>query len=237
MSLTIRHIPYSRPEHGRDFWIIDDALADPDAVSARGYGREDWISGFPVRPERWPGQRSRGALLPDELTRLEDRVRQLTGEPDLGRGVAPAGAALDHDVFQLVGGADSGARPHTDARSLATFAGVLYLTPDAPPDAGTSFYRFRAPNGELGGNHVPPPYENLVDAMGVQRLPAEAWAEDLRVDNRYNRLLVYRANFVHSATRYFGRKPKARRLTALFFWLSPPRAPQPPSPPISSSMG
>ena len=44
----------------------------------------------------------------------------------------------------------------------------------------------------------------------VARLPMEAWVEDVRLENRYNRLVVYRAGFVHSATRYFGRKPKAR---------------------------
>ena len=235
----MRSIPYTRPQLGRDFWLISDALPDPDAVAARARAREDWIQGFPHRPERWPGSRSRHALTPDELALVDDRVRAVTGEPSLGLGVAPAGAALDHNVFQLVGGAESGARPHTDARSLATFAGVLYLSPGAPLDAGTSFYRFRAPNGELGGNHVPPPFENLVDAMGVSRLPPEAWAEDMRVDNQYNLLLVYRANFVHSATRYFGRKPAARRLTALFFWLSPPaaEAAQGAEPPISSVIG
>lgn len=217
----VADIPYTRPEHGRHFWLIPDALPDPDAVVTEARARQDWIDGLPRRPERWPGMRSKPALAPDALAALEARVREVTGETTLGQGVAPAGAALDHNVFQLVGGADSVARPHTDARSLATFAGVLYLNPDPPPDAGTSFYRYRAPDGALGGNHVPPPFENLVDAMGVQRLPPQAWAEDLRVDNRYNLLLVYRANLVHSATRYFGRKPAARRLTALFFWLSP----------------
>lgn len=222
MPPSIRDIPYRRPEPGRDFWILDGALPDPDAVSARGYGRESWVAGFPTRPERWPGHRSSDALTPDELEALEARVRAETGEAMLGRGAAPEGAALDHNVFQLVGGAESGARPHADARSLATFAGVLYLTPEAPLDAGTSFYRFRHPDGHLGGNHVPAHCENLVDALGVQRLPMEAWVEDVRLENRYNRLVVYRAGFVHSATRYFGRKPKARRLTALYFWLCPP---------------
>lgn len=215
-----RALPYQRPLEGRDYVVIDNFLPDPLAVAAAAHARADWVEGFPHRPEMWPGRRTRPGLAPSELENVDAVLREWTGVAAFRQADVGPGAALDHNVFQLVGGAESGPRPHTDSRLLAHYAGVLYLTPDAPPDAGTSFYRLRNPNGSLGGNRCPEGAANLVEALGVTKLPLEAWVEDVRVDNRFNRLLLYRADIVHSATRYFGRKPKARRLTALFLWMA-----------------
>jgi hypothetical protein len=76
------------------------------------------------------------------------------------------------------------------------------------------------PDGTLGGNLCPPPYANLVEALGVTRLPLEAWREEVRVPNVFNRLLVYRSNLVHSATAYFGTTHREKRLTIVFFWMA-----------------
>ncbi len=96
---------------------------------------------------------------------------------------------------------------------------MLYLHPFPPTiHAGTSFFRLRMPDGRLGGNLCPPGKFNLKDALGVPSLPTNAWAEELEVHNVFNRLLLYRADLVHSATTYFGMHPKQKRMTAVFFW-------------------
>jgi Family of unknown function (DUF6445) len=219
-SLNVAGLAYEELVMGRDFWVIDDVLADPDAVRARNLDRRDWLAGFPYRPEMWPGLRAADALEPDELASLQDLVLRCTGARRLDQGWTPPGERLDHNSIQLVGQGESGPRPHTDSRRLCRYAAVLYLSPAAPPDAGTSFYRLLGPEGALGGNRVREPYANLVEALGVSRLPLQAWAEDLRVENRYNRLVLYRGDLVHSATRYFGVEPRDRRLTAVFFWMA-----------------
>ena len=105
-------------------------------------------------------------------------------------------------------------------QAKTTYDEVIYLTPDAPPQAGTSFYRLRLPNGALSGNICPPPHANLREALGITGLPLQAWSEELSVPNVFNQILLYRADLVHSASGYFGIEPQARRMTAVFFWMA-----------------
>ena len=213
-------LTYRKPQLGRDYWIKDDILADPLAVSQRCYAQSAWELGAPHRPEPWPGMRAAGALLPDELALVEAWVKQVTGARRLWQEATPEGATLNHNYAQLVGMAESGPRPHTDSRKLCRYAAVIYLTPEPEPDGGTSFYRLRYPDGALGGNICSPPHANLREALGVKGLPLEAWQEETRVDNKFNRMLLYRANMVHSASRYFGFDHADKRMTAVFFWMA-----------------
>ncbi|MFE7193727.1 DUF6445 family protein [Kitasatospora sp. NPDC057541] len=213
-------LPYRKPTPGRDYWVFDDVLPDPDAVRRRCLERNDWAEGYPYRPETWPGLRTMPGLEADELARVEALVRRATGAPRLWVQSAPGGGTLNHNCVQLVGAAESEPRPHTDSRALCRYAAVLYLTPGAPKGAGTGFYRQRFPGGRLGGNLVTAPHNNLVEALGTRRVPADAFTEDVRVPNRFNRLLVYHANLIHSATAYHGLSLQDRRMTAVFFWMA-----------------
>lgn len=213
-------LPYRRPLEGRDYWVLDGVLADPEGVRARQLARTEWELGLPYRPETWPGMRAPGALLPDELAALEAQVCALTGAARVWRETDPQGATLNHNVVQVVGASESGPRPHTDSRKLCRFAAVIFLTPGAPPEAGTTFYRLRYPDGTLSGNVCPPPHANLREALGVTKLPLQAWAPELSIPNAFNRLLLYRADLVHSATAYFGKDLPDKRMTALFFWMA-----------------
>jgi hypothetical protein len=213
-------LTYRKPQLGRDYWIKDDILADPLAVSQRCYANSEWELGAPHRPEPWPGMRAAGALLAEELAPVEAWVRQVTGARRLWQEATPEGATLNHNYAQLVGMAESGPRPHTDSRKLCRYAAVIYLTPQPEPDGGTSFYRLRYPDGTLGGNICSPPHANLREALGVKGLPMEAWQEETRVENKFNRMLLYRANMVHSASNYFGFDHAEKRMTAVFFWMA-----------------
>lgn len=213
-------LPYRKPQLGRDYWILDNALPNAEQVAERCLAKESWELGFPYRKETWPGMRSAQALLPEELEPLEAWVRKQTGASRLWQERTPEGTTLNHNVAQLVGEKESGPRPHTDSLRLCRYAAVLYLTPHAPKNSGTSFFRLRLPTGALGGNICPAPHANLREALGITGLPLEAWREDVSVPNVFNRLLLYRADLVHSASAYFGIEPRERRLTAVFFWMA-----------------
>ena len=213
-------LPYRKPTEGRDYWIVDDVLSDPDRVRARALQRTDWALGWPHREESWPGMRVMPGLDADELAIVEARVKRLTGAARLFVGASPDGATLNHNCIQLVGVDEGEVRPHTDSRVLCRFAAVLYLSPSAPEDCGTSFFRQRLPNGQLGGNSVMPPHNNLVEALGTRFVAPGSFAHDVAVPARYNRLLVYRANLIHSATAYCGRTLEDKRMTAVFFWMA-----------------
>ncbi len=213
-------LSYRKPQLGRDYWLRDDILPNAAEVARRCFDKADWELGAPHRPEPWPGMRSAAALTTEELAPVEAWVRQVTGAKRLWQQATPGGSTLNHNYVQLVGGIESGPRPHTDSLKLCRYAAVIYLSPEPLPAAGTSFYRLRYPDGALGGNFCSPPHANLREALGVTSLPPQAWSEDVRVDNRFNRMLLYRANLVHSASGYFGCEHEDKRMTAVFFWMA-----------------
>ncbi|MFI5677253.1 DUF6445 family protein [Streptomyces cellulosae] len=217
---TLPVLPYRKPTKGRDYWVIDEVLPDVDAVREGCLAKDDWVEGYPHKPEAWPGLRAMPGLGPGQLERVERAVRKATGAGKLWVQEAPGGGTLNHNCVQVVGEGESTPRPHTDSRSLCRYAAVLYLNPGVPKDCGTSFYRQALPGGRLGGNVVQAPHNNLVDALGTRFVAPDAFEEDVRVPHKYNRLLLYNANLVHSATGYFGRTLAEKRMTAVFFWMA-----------------
>jgi hypothetical protein len=213
-------LPYRKPTLGRDYWLLDDALPDPLAVRARCLARTDWAQGYPYKPEAWPGMRTLPALDAQELAGIENQVRQLTGSKRLWVETTADGGHLNHNCVQVVGQDESGPKPHTDSRRLCRYAAVLYLNPEAPAHCGTSFYRQRLTSGQLGGNAVMPPHANLVEALGSRFVAADSFVEDVAVEHRFNRLLLYRANLIHSASDYCGTTLADKRMTAVFFWMA-----------------
>ncbi|MFE2086913.1 DUF6445 family protein [Streptomyces sp. NPDC059460] len=213
-------LPYRKPTRGRDYWVLDDVLPDPEAVRERCLDRDDWAEGYPAKPESWPGLRAMPALEPDELARVEGLVKRETGAGKIWVERPAGGGTFNHNCVQIVGEGECESRPHTDSRTLCRYAAVLYLNPKVPKDCGTSFYRQSLPGGSLGGNQVIAPHNNLVDALGTRFVAPDAFTEDIRVPHRANRLLLYSANMIHSATGYWGRTLAEKRMTAVFFWMA-----------------
>ncbi|TWE21774.1 hypothetical protein FB465_6989 [Kitasatospora atroaurantiaca] len=213
-------LPYRKPTPGRDYWVLDNVLPDADAVRARCLARNDWTEGYPHKPESWPGLRTMPGLEAAELAIIEKLVMKATGARKIWPETAPGGATLNHNCVQVVGEGECEPRPHTDSRALCRYAAVLYLNPNVPKDCGTSFYRQSLPGGMLGGNLVTAPHNNLVDALGTRFVPPNSFTEDVRVPHRYNRLLLYNANMIHTATGYCGSTLEDKRMTAVFFWMA-----------------
>lgn len=106
---------------------------------------------------------------------------------------------------------------HTDENTI--FAAVLFLSPDAPLNAGTSIFkknmnfneekyieavmkndaRFRA--GEI---KMSTDYHDMFD-------------EIVRVNNVYNTLILYEGRHFHAANQFFGKTLKDSRLAQVFF--------------------
>lgn len=213
-------LPYRKPTLSRDYWVFDDVLAHPDTVRARCLARTDWIEGYPHKPESWPGLRVMPGLEPDELEAVEAHVLKATGTRKLWVGTTSEGTQLNHNCVQVVGIDECEPRPHTDSRALCRYAAVLYLNPSVPDACGTSFYRQRLGNGQRGGNLVSPPHANLVEALGTRFVAPDSFEEDVAVPHRYNRLLLYRANLIHSASGYWGKTLADKRMAAVFFWMA-----------------
>ena len=96
---------------------------------------------------------------------------------------------------------------HTDDNN--NWAGVLYLTPDAPTVGGTGFYRSKI-NGSIYGQN-----DNDVGPYGQDK---SKWDLVNEVHNIYNRLILFRSDQWHTSMEYFGNDNETGRLTQVFFF-------------------
>jgi len=93
---------------------------------------------------------------------------------------------------------------HTD--HFNTWAGVVYLTPNAPLTGGTGFYRYK----KTGATRA----SQLTEYESQDMTKWELY--DV-VGNRYNRLVLYHSDLFHNSIDYFGSSKEDGRLFQLFF--------------------
>ena len=91
------------------------------------------------------------------------------------------------------------------------WSGLVYLTPEAPIECGTTIWREKIT-------------QRCIAAKG------DKYAEDhnnyelaLKIQNRFNRLVLFRENVLHRAGFGFGDQPGNARLTQTFFFRVEPR--------------
>jgi Family of unknown function (DUF6445) len=104
---------------------------------------------------------------------------------------------------------------------------VTYLNPTAPEGTGTSLWRHRKTGltrfptlrearalGFRGGRGG---LDRWADrTLWADQFDMRRWQEVVRVENVYNRGIMYRGGLFHSATRHFGDSPENGRIYALF---------------------
>jgi hypothetical protein len=94
---------------------------------------------------------------------------------------------------------------HTD--HFNTWAGICYLTPDAPLTGGTGLFMYKKTNSM---------YEDGTD-YGDHTQDMTKWEMVDRIGNRFNRLVFYRSDIYHTSLDYFGKDKNDARLFQLFF--------------------
>ena len=214
-------LPYEKPELGVNYWIQDDFFPTKKAIDLANkcYNKKKWKLGSPYTKELWPGMRSKNALSKSDLQLVEDWAKLQVNKSSFWVAESEK-VVVDSNTAILVGGDEGSARPHVDNRKLCRYGAVLYLSQNPQPHSGTSFYRLKYSNGAAGGNLVEAPYFNLVDALKTSSLPPGAWYEDVAIENKFNRIILFKGNIAHSASSYFGKEKRDKRLAVTFFWLA-----------------
>ncbi len=215
-------LPYRSLELGQDYWIGDHVLPNALEVAQRCISQDTWTLGYPWRPEPWPGMRAPYALTPQELTVVEDKIKQglsIQGfRPQDNTEMGISG----HNHVQIVGGGEGVSRPHVDSANVCDYAAVLFLHPSPPTThCGTSFFRLHLPGEEPGGNVCPQQYESLTQVPGLsQEMDPTMFQEIIEVPYVFNRVLAYKSDIIHSATSYFGwgHELASKRIAVVFFW-------------------
>ncbi|QSB17011.1 hypothetical protein JQS43_12510 [Natronosporangium hydrolyticum] len=193
--------------------VVDGFYADPDAVRQLALN-----SAFNSADRyNYPGWQSNKALRTDAL--------QARIEGILGRGIDVDPDRLTWGGFRLITD-ETGERTKVHADSAVDWAGMVYLTPDAPSSAGTGFFRHR----ETGRERPPTDREarrlGFADADEFEERVVRRDMADLSkweivswVGPTYNRLVLFRGcEFYHAPLGGLGDRPANARLTHNFFF-------------------
>lgn len=106
---------------------------------------------------------------------------------------------------------------HTDTNTI--FAAVLYLTPNAPLNAGTSLFK---PNSTFNEAQYQQALLDNDERFKAGEIVMDTsyhsmFDEIVRINNVYNTLVIYEGKHYHAANQFFGQQLKDSRLTQVFF--------------------
>jgi hypothetical protein len=179
-------------------WIVDNFYARPDAVrdfalsqefDEGGFGR-GYIGRRTVQQFLFPGLKERfEEIMGVKITKWEEHG--MNGRFQNARAGEPL-------VY------------HCDDQR---WAGMLYLTPNAPFECGTTLFAHK----ETKVRHNSDP--NIMKAFARQTFLDRTPFEPVDVlGNVYNRLVIFDAGCIHAASEYFGDDLETGRLWQMFFF-------------------
>jgi hypothetical protein len=171
--------------------IIDDFYTNPDAVRAFALSQPFSVKG------NYPGSRTAPYLTQDIKNAIQHWLSPVGPITHWFEDQGYTGA------FQLTTAQD---RTWIHSDHFNTWAGVCYLTPDAPHTGGTGLYRHKA-TGEF--KRVTTDHEGY---------DYTKWDLFDKIGNKYNRLILYRGDLFHASLDYFGEGPQDGRLFQTFFF-------------------
>ncbi len=182
--------------------VIDDFYQNPYEVRDFALEQEFSVEG------NYPGMRTDSHLNDDIKNLIQETI-----EPFAGRILNWGGKYSGS--FQYTTSRDR-SWIHTDYHT--SWAGVCYLTPDAPLSSGTGLFRHKE-TGLTTWNFE----ENSEDQVITDKLNNDAqditkWEIVDRIGNVFNRLILYRSDNFHVSLDYFGQNKEDGRLFQVFFF-------------------
>ena len=196
--------------------IVDDFLENPE-----GFRQAALNLTYPEHVSPFPGRNSEQRI---DLPGLSDYVSHLTGEP-----LKPIEPLESHGKCRITLASDPrNGRIHVDE---AQWSGILYLSRPQDCKGGTWFYRHKKTNSERApitdAEAQAMGYPNVSDACNSileDGLRKSAWEKTFEVPMRFNRLVLLRPWFWHTASPGFGNSVENGRLIhTLFFTIDQSR--------------
>jgi Family of unknown function (DUF6445) len=171
--------------------IIDDFYVNPDQVRNFALTQDFSVKG------NYPGARTK-SFWSDDIKQAIEHYMQFAGKiTDSFDESGYTGA------FQIATANDR-TWIHSDTNNM--WAGVCYLTPDAPYTGGTGLFRHKATGEHTRITH---------DHEGYDYTKYDLFD---RIGNKYNRLVIYRSDLFHASLDYFGDNLHNGRLFQTFFF-------------------
>lgn len=208
--ITEKPITKVNPHSFPGIIAVDDFYEDPNAVREMALNLDFSPSGY------HKGKRTALKYIVDGT---REKIEQILGKKIVNWSDQP-----HNGVFQYCVPNDPIVY-HFDSQR---YAAVVFLTPDAPPEAGTSFYRHRRErwfdkdpvrfNIWKDQQHLKMFSEMVLGTEHDDYLDPSKWEEVDRIGNKYNRFAMWDATLIHSATSYFGKSKESGRLFHMFFF-------------------
>ena len=186
--------------------IVDNFYSNPIEVRDFALSQDFDVKG------NYPGHRTKSFLSPSLKEYIELHMSAVHGKINWPK----EGEEEYCGSFQFTTAED---RTWIHSDNNTKWAGVLYLTPDAPLSGGTALYRHietghsatpLLPNNET--NH------ELLDIIHDDGIDYTKWEMTDRVANVFNRLVIYRGDYFHASLDYFGKDINDGRLFQTFFF-------------------
>ncbi|HEX8651414.1 MAG TPA: DUF6445 family protein [Pyrinomonadaceae bacterium] len=197
----------------RFMMVVDDFYADADAIRRKALR-------LPYRePESFVGWRTRAYQPRGIKQRIEKkfRLRIKYWEEDLD-----AIEACNGVFFSSFSAGNHAERVGVHYDLPVTWVMfIVYLTPGAPYDAGTSIWQHRStglitrPTGK-DALRLGLPLEKLEEMLNRDTHNRRRWMEIDRVGNVYNRAVMFPGGLLHSASKHFGSSLKTGRIYQSF---------------------
>ena len=146
-------------------------------------------------------------------------------ESVLGRKITDWDNQAHNTVFQSCTAGD----PLVYHYDHQDYAAMIFLTPDAPPECGTTFYRHKKETWldrelEVGKNNVKDQKHkqelehSLIGFQHDDFLDGTKWEATDSLGNKFNRFVMFDSKQIHAASKYFGNSIETGRLFQMFFF-------------------
>lgn len=184
-------------------YVIDNFYSNPDKVREFALQQDFQTIG------NFPGKRTANFVNESTKQTIQNIIRPVAGN------IIDWETSQYNGCFQLALAADR-SWIHCDA--TATWAGVLFLTPDAPLSAGTAIYKHKETGLMSWKYHEHTEIENQSALPLLETQDFTKWDMVDYYANIYNRLILYRGEYFHCSLDYFGTTKENGRLFQTFFF-------------------
>lgn len=195
------------PDQRKRFFVVDNFYEDPMAV------REYALMQTYFPGEGAVGERTRMQFLFDGIKEKFEDIMQIKIAEHTDDGYGWYDTGINGRFQSCIAGVPQVF--HCDAQQ---WAAVLFLTPGAPPQSGTSFYRHKGSkvyhNEDIDWNYG----ENGNVFTKETFLDPTPFERQDTVGNVFNRLVIFDGGLIHSGNDYFGHNRETGRLFQIFFF-------------------
>jgi hypothetical protein len=194
-----------------NYTIVDNLFVDPISIRQRALSNK-----FEKIPGDYPGMRY---LIDDESINdfVKNAIITYTNLTEIDNSKL-------YCMFQLIPAFYERGWVHRD--SDCEYAGVVYLNPEPLQNSGTSLYTKTSKFSEVALSQLQKIkndfYNHRNVSMSHVRKVREFYnsnfTETKNIENKFNRLFMYKANMLHAENNFFGSTKEDSRLTLVFFY-------------------